>query len=428
MKGRIPATPARFRKDIISKLGNLSTIRITLLHVRRAVLMMEATGFQLLTEARFPGHRPEAWKKKMKWMIWAICLLTAMQVRAQDGAGLFKGPLSPLTISGYAEGYYGGDFNNPLGNTRPSFLYNFNKSNEAAINLAFLRGSYTASMVRTNFALAAGTYMKANYASEPGFLGNFYEGNVGIKLSRENNLWLDAGVFQSHIGLESAVGKDNWTLTRSIGADNTPYYESGAKIGYTSKDEKWFVSALILNGWQHIKPVEGSSLPSFGTQVTYKPTPAITLNSSTFLGTDKPDSTRRMRYFHNFYGIFQLNDKLAAAIDFDIGVEQRNTHSSGMNTWFSSMFALRYTPIPKTAIAIRAEYYDDSHGVIIASGTPHGFKTWGFSANLDYRLTGNLLWRVEARTLGSRDNIFPTRHGVPAGSNTFITTSLIAHF
>ena len=134
---------------------------------------------------------------------------------------------------------------------------------------------------------------------------------------------------------------------------------------------------MILNGWQHIKPVEGGSIPSFGTQVTYKPTPAITLNSSTFLGTDKPDSTRRMRYFHNFYGIFQLNDKLAAAIDFDIGVEQRNTHSSGMNTWFSSMFILRYTPIPKTAIAIRAEYYDDRHGVIIESGTPHGFKNMG---------------------------------------------------
>ncbi|OQW43057.1 MAG: hypothetical protein A4S08_10190 [Proteobacteria bacterium SG_bin4] len=72
--------------------------------------------------------------------------------------------------------------------------------------------------------------MNANYAAEPGILGNLYEGNVGLKLSGSNNLWLDIGVFPSHIGFESAVGKDNWTLTRSLVAENTPYFESGAKI------------------------------------------------------------------------------------------------------------------------------------------------------------------------------------------------------
>jgi hypothetical protein len=373
----------------------------------------------------------EIWKKKMKRLALAACLLTALQVHAQNGQNnlpLLKGFLSPLTISGYVEAYYGGDFNNPVGNTRPSFLYSFNKNNEAAVNLALLRGSYAASMFRANLALALGTYMKANYALEPGFLGNFYEGNIGIKLSRERNLWLDVGVFPSHIGLESAAGKDNWTLTRSIGADNTPYYESGAKIGYTSADEKWFASALILNGWQHIRPVEGSSLPSFGTQVTYKPSAGITLNSSTFLGTDKPDSTRQMRYFHNFYGIVQLNDKFATAVDFDIGIEQGNPHSSAMNVWFSSMAVLKYAPTAKTAVAVRAEYYDDRHGVMVASGTPRGFKTWGFSANFDYRLTGNLVWRVEARTLASKDHIFIIRDGTARRGDTFITTSLIAHF
>lgn len=364
----------------------------------------------------------------MKRLMFAACLLTTMQAHAQDGFPQLKSFLSPLTISGYVEAYYGGDFNNPVGNTRPSFLYSFNKNNETAVNLALLRGSYAASTFRANLALALGTYMKANYALEPGFLGNFYEGNAGVKLSGERNLWLDAGVFPSHIGLESAVGKDNWTLTRSIEADNTPYYESGAKIGYTSTDEKWFVSALILNGWQHIKPVEGSSLPSFGTQVTYKPSSGITLNSSTFLGTDKPDRSRRMRYFHNFYGIFQLDSRLAATVNFDIGAEQAGKHEEAMNLWFSSMVALRYTPTTNTAVTLRGEYYDDRHGVIIASGTPNGFKTWGFSANFDYRLTGNLLWRVEARTLGSKDDIFITRDNTAVRGNTFITTSLIAHF
>lgn len=364
----------------------------------------------------------------MKRIVLAACLLTALQANAQVNTGILNRFLSPLTISGYAETYYGGDFNNPIGNTRPSFIYSFNKNNEASVNLAFLKGSYVTNKVRANLAFAAGTYMSANYAAEPGILGNFYEGNVGIRLSRENNLWLDVGVFPSHIGLESARGKDNWTLTRSIGADNTPYYESGAKIGYTSENEKWFFSALVLNGWQHIKPVEGSTIPSFGTQVTYKPSPRIILNSSTFAGSDKPDNARQMRYFHNFYGIFMLTDKFAATIDFDIGIEQRNHNSSAMNTWYNSMITLRYTPTAKTAIAVRAEYYDDRYGVIVTSSTPHGFKTSGFSANFDYHIASNLLWRVEARTLSSKDNIFTNRDGTATDNNTLITTSLAVNF
>ena len=219
-----------------------------------------------------------------------------------------------------------------------------------------------------------------------------------------------------------------WTLTRSMGADNTPYFESGAKISHTFENEKWFVSALILNGWQHIKPVDGNTMPSFGTQVTYKPSPGITFNSSTFLGSDKPDRTRQMRYFHDFYGIFKLNDVLAATIGFDIGIEQRSRNSSVMNMWFNPTIILRYSPTKKAAVAIRAEYYDDRHGVIIASGTPNGFKTWGLSANFDYNVMSNIVWRVEARTLGSKDNIFTTKHGDPADSSAFIKTSLAVSF
>ena len=36
-----------------------------------------------------------------------------------------QGSLSPFTISGYAETYYSADFNNPAGNTRPSFIFSF---------------------------------------------------------------------------------------------------------------------------------------------------------------------------------------------------------------------------------------------------------------------------------------------------------------
>src|SRR5262245_3758518 len=197
---------------------------------------------------------------------------------------------SPFTVSGYLETYYVYDFNKPADNTRPSFVYAYNRHNEVNLNLGFIKGSYNTDNVRANLALMTGTYANANLAAEPGVLKNIYEANAGVKLSARKNLWVDAGIFTSHIGFESAVGKDCWTLTRSIFADNTPYYEAGAKISYTSDNGKWFLSGLVLNGWQRIQRVSGNSLPSFGTQITFKPSSTVTLNSSSFIGTDKPDS------------------------------------------------------------------------------------------------------------------------------------------
>jgi len=335
---------------------------------------------------------------------------------------------SPLTLAAYVEGYYSHDFNEPANKTKPPFLSSFSKSNQPAVNLAFIKASYATSGIRANFALAAGTYMNANYSAEPGILGHLYEGSIALRLSDENELWLEAGVFPSHIGFESATGKNNWTLTRSMGAENTPYFESGARINFTSADDKWFLSGLVLNGWQRIKPVDGNTLPAFGTQITYRPSPEITLNSSTFAGSDKPDSRRQMRYFHNFYGIFKLNEVLAATVGFDIGVEQKSKHSDSLNMWFNPTVILRYVQTPRTAVAVRAEYYNDKQDVIIISAAPHGFRAWGFSANFDYNITKNLLWRLEARTLRSNDDIFAGKNSTSKDSASFFTTSIIAHF
>ncbi|SEN28139.1 Putative beta-barrel porin-2, OmpL-like. bbp2 [Nitrosospira multiformis] len=270
---------------------------------------------------------------KMKRMVLAAFFLNASASAGAD-SDLDNTLRSPLTLAAYVEGYYSHDFNEPVNNTKPPFLSSFSKSNQPAVNLAFIKASYATPGIRANFALAAGTYMNANYRRTWHF-GSFIRKHIALRLSTENKFWLEAGVFPSHIGFESVTGKNNWTLTRSMAAENTPYFESGARINFTSADDKWFLSGLALNGWQHIKPVDGNTLPAFGTQITYRPSPEITLNSSTFAGSDKPDSRRQMRYFHNFYGIFKLNEVLAATVGFDIGVEQKSKHSGSLNMWFT---------------------------------------------------------------------------------------------
>ena len=82
----------------------------------------------------------------------------------------------------------------------------------------------------------------------------------------------------------------------------------------------------------------------------------------------------------------------------------------------------------KTTLAARAEYYSDKNGVIISSGTPIGFRTWGFSVNFDCNITPNATWRIEARTFSSKDRIFVKDNAQAVAHNTFFSTALAVSF
>lgn len=357
----------------------------------------------------------------MKKIITVLTLLTGSQVFSQDSTnGL-------LTITGYAEAYYQYDFNKPNDNNRPGFIYSHNRHNEFNLNLGFIKANYTANKVRANLALATGTYMNANLAAEPGVLKNIFEANAGVKLSKKKNLWLDAGIFASHIGFESAISKDCWTLTRSILADNSPYYEAGAKITYITDDGKWLLSGMALNGWQRIKRVDGNSLMNWGTQIQFKPSDNILLNYSTFFGTDKPDTARLMRIFHNFYGIISITDKLGLTLGFDIGTEEKSVTGSGTNTWYTPVGILKYTFNQHWAVAGRFEHYNDEHGIIISTGTTNGFQTTGYSLNIDHAPAKNILVRLEARYFNSKDEIF-VKQSKMVKNNSFLTGSVAVSF
>ncbi len=348
-------------------------------------------------------------KREILDSLRAAPTIAATDSLAEQKAKPWKGTME---LSAYIEAYYLFDINNPASGNRPGFIYSHNRHNEFNVNLAYLKFNYSAARLRANIAIMAGTYSNANLSAEPGVLKNIYEANAGINLSKKKQLWLDAGIFASHIGFESAVGKDCWTMTRSILADNSPYYESGIKLSYTSDNGKFFASGLVLNGWQRIQKVEGNSLPSFGWQITGTPNSKILINSSAFIGTDKPDSARQMRYFHNLYAIFKVTDKFGLTLGFDAGAGQKAKGSKQYNAWYSPVLIARYQPIEKLVLAARFEYYSDKNGVIIGTGSPNGFETFGYSVNADVIPFANAMIRFEGRLFQSKtDAIFEKRNG-----------------
>ncbi|MGJ7029983.1 porin [Niabella hirudinis] len=357
-------------------------------------------------------------------IIWLA--LTAPFTAFQKATAQTDTTAKSLAISGYGETFYSYDFGKPGHHIRQPFLYSYNRHNTVCINLALVKASYTTERVRGNIGLMAGTYSNDNMAAEKDGLKNVYEANTGFKLSKKHNLWVDAGILPSHIGWESAIGKDCQTLTRSIAADNSPYFETGARLSYTSGNGKWYMSGLVLNGWQRIERVHENNTLAFGHQLTFRPSDKVTLNSSSFIGNDKPDSSRQMRYFHDLYGQLLLAPHFSLTLGLDIGMEQQATRRNSYNTWYTPVLIANWFN-DKWNIGLRGEYFNDPKGVIIATGTANGFKTWGYSLNIDRKIIRQFVWRIEGRGFNSSDPIF-LKGNFPSNNNFTVTSALAFSF
>ena len=343
----------------------------------------------------------------MKYHILPLLLFIASVSAAQDSSDK-----KSLTISGYADFYYQYDLNNPSSKDRPGFLYNFKRHNEFNVNLAFLKAAYNEKRLRANLAFMTGTYPQYNLAAESSLMQHVFEANIGYAFSDK---WsMDAGILPSHIGLETAISKDNWNLGRSILAENTPYYESGVKLNYIPND-KWSASVLVLNGWQNIK--ENNSRKAIGTQVQFKPNDKLLFNSSTFVGNEKPDSVKQTRLFHNFYAVYSSSKKINLAVLLDAGVENKKG-------WYGAALLLQYLCGQKISTAFRLEYYSDKKEALISANQPGGFQTTGLALNLDYTPVKNISFRAEARYLHSANAIFE-KDGL-AKKNNFSLLGIVA--
>lgn len=323
-----------------------------------------------------------------------------------------------LKFSGYIDAYYSYDFNNPDTQKKQEFFFNHTRHNEFNVNLALFKMSIDEKKYRVNVALQGGTYANDNY---PETYKNINEANAGISLNAQNNLWLDVGIFSSHLGFESAISMDNYTLTRSLAAESSPYFLTGAKLTYTPST-KLELALVLCNGWQVIEKEDPNTLPALGTQVIYKPDANTKLNWSTYIG-EADELQRRVRLFNNLFGEFIVDEKLRFIAGLDIGALQRDKGGKSYDMWYIPSLLAKYTLDQKSALGFRAEYVYDTNGAAV-SGNGYGMNTLGLSSNYDYYPQKNIAIRAEARVLFDQNNAYTDAHD----KTLFITTSLAVKF
>lgn len=312
--------------------------------------------------------------------------------------------LHKITFSGYGEAYYSYDFSNPPSGEKANFMYNHKRHNEINANLILAKAAFKDTNIRANLSLMTGNYAQYNLQAEPKWAQWLYEANLGVKISKKHHLWLDAGIMPSHIGFESAISADCWTLTRSILAENSPYYETGLKISYTTKKQNLYLAFLVLNGWQHIKTPNHIKTPSIGMQMNYQFNNYWIFNYSNFIGAEKEGDSQSIRTFHNFYLQFEPKNRLGVITGFDIGSDRHNTTDYGI--WFSPILIVRYPINDKIKIAFRGEYYNDKNQIIIPTNSPNGFQVSGVSTNFDFKINERLQFRIEGKIYDAKDPIF----------------------
>jgi hypothetical protein len=330
-----------------------------------------------------------------------------------------------IALHGFVDAYYAYDFGRPADRER-RFTTQPVRHNEANVNLAWLGVTAERERVRARVALQAGTSVQANYAGEPrrgttsgADVSRFLqEGVVGVRLA--STVWIDAGVYLSYIGLESWSSSDNPTYTRSLVADYSPYYLSGAKL--TWQPTKRLTAQLhVMNGWQNIS--ENNSSKAVGGRIDYAVSPMLTLSYANFVGNEQPDGSRsHVRLFNQV----MAKGRLPTATDWQA---QLDVASEDRSDWYGVVVIARHPLSSRVTVVGRVERFSDPDQRVLSTGLAAGFVANGASVGIDVEVDRGVKWRSEFRGTRADAALYPVASSPrQQRGNSLLVTSLSLAF
>ncbi len=329
-----------------------------------------------------------------------------------------------VRLNGFVDTYYAFDFTRPADGER-RFTTQPVRHDEVNVNLAWIGVTVERERMRARLAMQAGTSVQVNYASEPrnGATSGpdlsqlLQEAVVGYRLA--DKVWIDGGVYSSYIGLEGWTSADNPTYTRSLVAEYTPYYLSGAKLTWIATP-RLTAQLHVMNGWQNIS--ENNRSKAIGARLDYAVSPALTVTYANFVGNEAPrGSTGAVRVFNQVMargttGSLQWQGQV------DLGQQAGSR-------WHGLVAIVRRSVTPRVTLVGRVERYADPDQVIITTSRPDGFTGNGASAGVDVQLDGGLRWRSELRGTRTNEALYPEGPAAPpVRTNGVLVTSLSVGF
>jgi hypothetical protein len=274
------------------------------------------------------------------------------------------------------------------------------RNKDFGLNIAQLSMAYRSKRVRSNITLHYGDIPESTW---PKTFNLIQEAHAGIKLVKR--LWLDAGFFRTHIGIESVQPRENVTSSMAVLTFYEPYYVSGVKLTY-EVSPKLTVQLNALDGYNTY--VDDNNSKAYGFSTVYDPNEniSVTYNFLTCDETPKGVFTKHQRYFNNLYASFKLSR-------FSLGVEAnymwqehsllRDTSKNASMT--SGLIVGRYQVLKKFAVYARGEYFSDPDRTLTGA-LDIGKSIYGATFGLEYHPMKNASISAETRGLQSSNLIF----------------------
>jgi hypothetical protein len=327
------------------------------------------------------------------------------------------------TVSGTVDGYYGYNFNRPVGRVNLLRAYDVSSNSFSLNQVAILierapnvdAGRRFGGRLDLMFgpATEAGSGNPGNELRPQAFRPIWqaygtYVASVG------KGLTMDFGKFASSLGFEGNYTKDQINYSRSYLFNFLPYYHLGFRSNYAFND-RFNVTHYLVNGIGQSEDFNG--FKSQAILLNIKPTKRVSWNVNYYTGMEARDSIpalnpgfaplptqpglttdivnpapRGRTHIIDTYASWYATDKLTLVGQFDHVISRAQTFSAPSRVTGGAAYA-RYQFTPKVALTGRGEYLSDSGGLF--SGVTQALKET--TLTFDYKLTEGVLMRGEWR-------------------------------
>ena len=296
------------------------------------------------------------------------------------------------------------------------------RANELSVNLAAITFTLPPAPVGLTLGFNVGTGPDVLYSGEvvaPGTSPSVWrfvrEASVSWKAT--GRLLLQAGLYPSHVGLESMASRESWMYTRSWMGEFSPYYQAGLKAAYAFSDE-WSGQLHVVNGWNAVGDVNTGK--TLGAQVLWaRGKTSIALNG--LVGPEQPNDNTHLRALVDLVVQVPLGERLALQVCADLG---REGQADGSVKSWRALQALARVPLAETvALLGRGEIFADPDGGISGAGQ----TLLEGAAALEVHPAGTLLVKLEARADHSTAAVFTKRAG-RTDAQVLVSLGIVASF
>jgi hypothetical protein len=335
-----------------------------------------------------------------------VCLTSIVHAQAPSDTSV------KVTFGGFVDTYYAYDFGRPPTLDRSfaggaTFTTQPARHNEFNVNLAYVEAVLAGPRLRGRLALQAGTSVQSNYGAEPSvgvisgasLARHLQEAYGGYQVTP--TLWVDGGIFYSHMGMESWASKDNPVYTRSLTAEYSPYYSSGVRAVWQASP-KLTAHLHLVNGWQNIS--ETNTDKGAGLRLDLAPSSSVSLSYYNFFNGE---TGGRLRVFNGIGVKLTPTARVTVVGQFDYGTIDAANDADESSSWYGFTLIGRTALTDKVALVGRVERFDDEDQVNIATGLDDPFQGNGLSLGLDVTPHPKFLWRLELRGFDNKHSVFP---------------------